>query len=332
MAVVHRDESGVVSAGKEDLPGGKTQAIPMHWLLLCVLPALVINSSFIAGIVRMAINDDRFTHVLVMPFVALYTLWHDAENGYRRQEVDGRLALVVSWVGISSGLWGGFLYQGDDAVFLRAGVLLAGIMCGFLSLYGWQRLCERRFVFLLLALAMPPSEMFLIGFEQWLQRWSANVTQVFFEVVGLSYIRSELVFSLAGIDIVVARECSGVRSTIAIFVAVVTASRFLAGSGWGRMLVCAAAIPVAVIKNGLRITLLGALAVWVSPEVLQGPLHRYGGMIFSIIAVFIFVPVIVLVRLVERRFAPKSAADEDGASVVWSRVVRAVAKSTLDLR
>jgi exosortase len=332
LCVVHRDEKGAVSPGKEDVPVKNTQAMPMHWLLLCVLPTLVINSSFVVGIVRMAIDDDRYTHVLVIPLVAIYTLWQDAENGYRRREAGGKLALAVSWVGISSGLWGSVLYDGYDAVFLRAWVLLVGVVSGFLSLYGWQQLCQRRFVFLLLALAMPPSEMFLVGFEQWLQRWSANVTQLFFDVVGLSYIRSELTFSLAGIEIVVAKECSGVRSAIAIFVAVVAASRFLAASGWGRILVCAAAIPVAVIKNGLRITFLGALAVWVSPDVLQGPLHRYGGMIFSIVGLFFFVPFIALVRLVERRFASKSSADENVESVVCKKCDRADSKGISDSR
>jgi len=330
LGVIYNDEGRAGSPEKEVLVRRITRALPTHWFVLCVLPAVLINVSFIAGIVQTAISDDRFTQVLAMPLVALYTLWQDAEDGYRRKEGKRHLALVCAWVGMSSGLWSDGFYDGSGSVFLRACALLVGMMCGFMWLYGWEHFLERRFVFLLLALAMPPSEAFLVAFEEWLQRWSANVTQVFFEVVRLSYIRSELMFSLPGIDIVVARECSGVRSAIAIFVAVVSASRFLAASVWGRILLCATAIPLAVVKNGLRITLLGALAVWVSPEVFQGPMHRYGGMIFSVIALLLYIPVIIVVRRIERRNGAQSQADVGLAIVLWRSVVRALSKSSAD--
>ena len=58
----------------------------------------------------------------------------------------------------------------------------------------------------------------------------------------------------------------------------------------------AAAVPVAVVKNGIRIAVLSLLATYVDPTFLTGQLHHEGGMVFFLIAVILMVPLLVALR------------------------------------
>jgi exosortase/archaeosortase family protein len=56
-------------------------------------------------------------------------------------------------------------------------------------------------------------------------------------------------------------------------------------------------VPLAVFKNGLRITTLSALAIYVNPQFLYGNLHRHGGIVFFIIGLL---PLLFLLAYFQR--------------------------------
>ena len=71
-------------------------------------------------------------------------------------------------------------------------------------------------------------------------------------------------------------------------------------SSWARALLLLAALPVLVIKNGIRISTLTILAVRVDPEFLFGRLHREGGFIFFAIGLLILWPVLRALQRMEQ--------------------------------
>jgi exosortase/archaeosortase family protein len=61
-------------------------------------------------------------------------------------------------------------------------------------------------------------------------------------------------------------------------------AQMLLRSPWRKAVVIAVAIPLSVVKNGLRIFVLGMLGTRVDPSFLTGRLHRQGGIIYFLIA------------------------------------------------
>jgi len=111
----------------------------------------------------------------------------------------------------------------------------------------------------------------------------------------------------------VAPECSSIRSSLILLVTTMVVAQLLLRSTWRKAAVVAAAIPLSVAKNGLRIFVIGMLATRVDPGFLTGRLHRQGGVIFLLIALaVIFLVIWILRRGEEDRPANKVAPAKQG--------------------
>jgi len=280
----------------------KATVMPVHWLVFVLVPALVGHFYGIRATFERALLDDRLSHVLALPIVGLILLWLDGEDGYQIADHWQVGAGVLAACAVLAGLRGGRLFEGDQGAIIQFFVFLVALCCGFACLYGWETFARQRFAFFVFALSTPPPEWALQWFETFLQTQSANAAEPLFRFIGISYLRHDTVFSLPGMVIEVARECSGVRSAIAILAATVLGSRLAIQSPIGRVLLCASAIPIAIAKNAVRIALLAGCGLWISPDILRGPLHKYGGPVFSVVAVLLFVPLVVGLQWVERRW------------------------------
>jgi exosortase len=113
---------------------------------------------------------------------------------------------------------------------------------------------------------------------------------------------------LPDITIEVARECSGIRSSIALALTCLAGSYLLLRKGWLRAALVLAVIPVAVVKNAIRIATLSLLAVHVDPGFLFGRLHHDGGFVFFGIGLGMLFCALRLFQRLERRHAPNEAA------------------------
>ena len=59
------------------------------------------------------------------------------------------------------------------------------------------------------------------------QHGSAEVLSLFYELAGVPFFREGMTFSLTGLDLEVARQCSGIHSTLALFIASLVGGHFL---------------------------------------------------------------------------------------------------------
>ena len=60
------------------------------------------------------------------------------------------------------------------------------------------------------------------------------------------------------------------------------------------------AFPLGLVKNGIRITTLTLLAVYVDPSFLTGNLHHDGGFVFFLLALAMLAPVLLLLEKSDR--------------------------------
>jgi exosortase/archaeosortase family protein len=74
-------------------------------------------------------------------------------------------------------------------------------------------------------------------------------------------------------------------------------------SFWKQVFLVLSSLFVMVLKNGVRITTLTLLAVYVNPSFLFGRLHREGGIVFFLLGLVLMLPIL---WLLERSEAPEN--------------------------
>jgi exosortase/archaeosortase family protein len=79
------------------------------------------------------------------------------------------------------------------------------------------------------------------------------------------------------------------------------AAHFYLRTRWGMLLFILLVIPVAMIKNGIRIATLTLLSLYVDPSFLKGSLHRDGGFVFFFLGLAILAVALIWIRKAERR-------------------------------
>ncbi|HEY5813002.1 MAG TPA: exosortase/archaeosortase family protein, partial [Terrimicrobiaceae bacterium] len=113
---------------------------------------------------------------------------------------------------------------------------------------------------------------------------------MFFTIAGTPMLRSGAVFQLPGIAIEVAQECSGIRSSWVLFITTLAASYLFLNSPWRRAALIAFVIPLAILRNGFRILVIGVLCVELGPQMIHSVVHKQGGPLFfalSLIPLFL---------------------------------------------
>jgi exosortase len=161
-------------------------------------------------------------------------------------------------------------WSADAAIFapdqLSMTILALVVMCWgiFVVCFG-VTLCRKvSFGLLFLLFMVPFPSFFLDAIIGFLQRSSAEATDVMFSLLGVPVLRQGFVFSLSNFTIHVAPACSGIRSALALFITSIVAGHFFLLSPWGKMGLVAIVIPLAIIKNAFRIVGLALLAtMWI---------------------------------------------------------------------
>lgn len=234
---------------------------------------------------RHSMKEELHSHILLIPVVSLYLA-----SIQRDQLQKDRYASTVGWVMfcVLAGLvylvpklagWSGEWSANDRLTQLIGCYVLLLVAGGFAFLgTGWMRMLAFPFAFLVLMIPMP--DAMVVGFEEWLMRWSAWMAEILFHLTGTPVHRDGQVIELPGIVLRVARECSGIRSTVVLFITSVLASYLFLKSSWHRAILVALVIPLGIFRNGLRVLVIGLLCVHISPEMIDSWVHHKGGPLF----------------------------------------------------
>jgi len=277
------------------------------FLLLCLVP-LAIAWDSMGEISRLVLENGTFSAAPLIPMVSAFLIYTDRRAIFSRVSfgwIPGAAMIVPGLVFIDLvrlNVWK--LSGANQCALLIFGILL--VWAGAFGLFfGTNAARAARFPLLFLIFAVPIPEPFLSKITELLQAGSAEVAEWFFKLGGIPYFRKDFVFALPGVTIRVADECSGIRSSLALLITTVLAAHLFLRSTWRKLLLCAVVIPLAVLKNGLRIMTLSVLSIYVNPGFLYGNLHRRGGIVFFAIAL---VPLVFLLAFLQRGERPRTSA------------------------
>jgi len=250
------------------------------------LAAAVLALCFIVPLwklARFAAGDELYSYILLIPAVSAYLAWLQKKNLPPMSLPAKKAAVLFFAGGIAVTAWHSLipLSSGlDDLARMTLAFLLFLAGAGFLIL-GGATMRTLSFPFALLVFLIPFPDFLRDGIETALQHGSATATGWMFAVSDVPALREDdLAFRLPTITLQVAPECSGIHSTVVLFITSLVAGHFFLRQPWKRAVLCLAVIPLALLRNGFRIFVLGELCTHIGPQMIDSPVHHHGGPLF----------------------------------------------------
>src|SRR5437879_8414166 len=290
-------EGGRASAGNRDQWRGFALAAACLTLLFC---------KPLYSLARFAARSDLYSYILLIPFVSLYLVWLKKRDLPRGSRPIRWLAAFPSGAGLAALAGYGWAVHGAAALAEADGLallafsffsLLAGAACLFL---GREHLRALVFPLGFLIFITPIPGFLMDGIEVFLQQGSAAVAHTLFSLSGTPFARNGLVFQLPGIPIRVAPECSGIHSSLILFITSLLAGHLFLRTPWKRTVLALAVIPLALVRNGLRIFTIGELCVHIGPEMIISVIHRRGGPLFFLLSLAPFFFFLIILQKSDR--------------------------------
>jgi exosortase len=257
--------------------------------------------------IHFALQNDDASHILLIPLICAWVIYLERRTVFHRLSSDIPSAVFLFFVAAFFYAW--TTWYGAKWILLSnlTGYGLALVLfwiSGFALFFGRPALQNARFSLLFLFLAVPLPEFLLNRAILVLQKGSAEITAALFDLMGVPFLREGFVFHLARVNIEVARECSGIRSSMALLILALLVAHFSLKSIWKKALFVACGLFMMIIKNGIRIATLTMLATYVDPSFLTGKLHHQGGVVFFLLGLLFLLPVLLLLERSERKESP----------------------------
>jgi exosortase C (VPDSG-CTERM-specific) len=265
-------------------------------LVLCV-----VFSGAIVNWVRFAVSKERNTYLLLVPIVTAYLIRTCRKHLRREFTTSPFAALVPVVIGASALVFGRFVADPIDLLSLRIFALLNFLLAGAFVFFGKQLLRQITFPIAFLIFAVPVAPTLVGHIEIFLQYTSAEAAYWLMSLVGIPMIREGINFRLPNIYIQVAQECSGYNSTFTLFMVSTVAGYMFLKSHSKRAILSLAVIPLAILRNGFRVTTLAALCVYVDPKLIDSDIHHKGGPLFFALSLIPFFLILWALRKSESR-------------------------------
>jgi exosortase C (VPDSG-CTERM-specific) len=285
-------------------PVAATAELPVQLRRLAVFSvilALAFSKPLLA-LIQFSWHSELYSHVLLVPFISAYLAWLK-KNELRPYSAPARklallplatglLLLVGCHFALRSGLK---LAPVDSLAWTILSFVFLFIGACFLSL-GKQNVHMLAFPLAFLIFLVPFPGFLEKALESFLQYRSADAAELLFGIAGTPLLRHGVDFHLPGFSLSVAPECSGIRSTLVLFITSLVAGHLFLRSPWKRALFALAIIPLGILRNAFRIVTIGELCIHVDPSFIDSPIHHRGGPVFFVISMIPFLLLLYYLR------------------------------------
>jgi exosortase C (VPDSG-CTERM-specific) len=286
----------------------RVQGFGRYWLLAIFTVILIaVYAQPLYRLVRYSLGNQLYSHILMIPFVSAYLV--GLKRGRlpapsTRFSIYAAIPLVLGLFSVSLFLvlkaWGWALPAPDQLSLTTLSFVLF-LIAGTAWIFGPARTRALAFPLAFLLFIAPFPGFVTHAIEMFFQHASADAASLMFGLSQTSVLRDGLFFKLPGITIEVAEECSGIRSTLVLFITSLVGSYLFFQSKTHRALLAFAIIPIAIVRNGFRIFTIAMLCVHVRPDMIHSWIHKRGGPIFFALSLIPFFALLLYLYSRERR-------------------------------
>jgi len=249
--------------------------------------------------VRLSLSNDDISYAILIPLISASILFIERRKVFFELSIDKALGGCILIFGVLTAVASRLMGGVSDVDLQLSGYILSLVLvwlAGFALFFGRAAFKAAHFSLGFLFLMVPPPSILLDRVVYLLQAGSTWITAALFDLLHVPALREGFVFHLARVDIEVAKECSGIRSSMALLILALLATHFTLKSFWKKVLFLACGLFMMILKNGIRIATLTLLAMNVDPGFLYGRLHHRGGVVFFLIGLVLLLPVLLFLQ------------------------------------
>ena len=261
------------------------------WGGICFAVALLAGfAQPLLALINYAAGSDLYSYILLIPFVSAYLIYLRRDQLPKNYAIDLPVAMAFLVTGVATLVftyWLNFVGRAPVANYYFVLLTLSFLCClaagGFLFLgRDWMRAAAFPLAYLIFMVPMP--DPMADALETASKYASAEMANVLFHLSGTPFLRAGLIFQLPNIKIEVAQECSGIRSSWVLLMTSILAANLFLKTPWRRFALVVFVIPLAILRNGFRILVIGLLCVNVGPQMIHSVIHRRGGPVFFVLS------------------------------------------------
>ena len=279
------------------------------------IAALLVGICFALPLYRLvgfAAKSQLYSHILLIPFISAYLirLQSKVSAGEKlaratRSSPPAAITFILLGTGLliffrvaQSYAW---QWSKTDYFCVHTASAVAFYYAACFLLVPVETLRRYTFPLAFLIFAIPFPDRLYHGIETFLQYRSADAAHLLFSLTGMPVWRDGTEFRLPGFSLEVAPECSGIHSSLVLFISSFLAAYMLLRTRWSRIIFVACIIPLGIVRNGFRIWTLGELCVQFSHDWINSELHHRGGPIFFALSLIPLFALLFLLRKLETK-------------------------------
>jgi exosortase len=291
------------------VPGNNGDNLLKKYILiffLIVSAGILIFYNPLFELALLSSRSELYSHFFFIPLVSVFFIITERKEVLNRTGYSlnpGVFFMSAGLVAYGLGLLFLNTLEKNDFLSICTFGFVLWIIGGFILSFGYQPFRKTPFPLLFLFFMVPIPSFILDPVISVLQVWSAHSVQLIFELINFSYLRDGMFFEVpGGIAIEVARQCSGIRSSLALLITSVIAGYMFLENRWSRLILALFVLPVTIFKNALRITSLTLLASYFDESWLTDSwLHKSGGIVYFSIALCVLGSALLALKWFERK-------------------------------
>lgn len=230
-------------------------------------------------------HDENYSHGFLIVPAAAYFAWQRraALKGATSNPSAWGLAVLVGSLGVlTAGILGAEL-------FLTRVSLVGAIGGAVLFVFGWRHLRLLAFPIGLLLLMIPVPAIIFNQITFPLQLLASRCGEAALTAFQVPVLREGNVITLANTTLEVVEACSGIRSLVSLLTLAIIYGAVSQSPLFARIALALAAIPVAVVANGLRVAGTGLAAQFFGAGAADGFFHTFSGwLLFAVAFLMLF--------------------------------------------
>jgi exosortase C (VPDSG-CTERM-specific) len=250
-----------------------------------ILLTVFFSKALIALAIHVA-NSDLHSYILLVPVISVYLIYNRRDRLTRSYSSSPGLAVIPLLGGLAALVFAvtGPSLSHNDHLSLIALAYFCLLTAGAFFFLGrsWMKAVAFPFAFLIFIVPMPDSMANVL--ERASQLASTEAANLFFDGTGTPVMRDGTIFQLPNIAIQVGQECSGIRSSVVLFLTSLVGANLFLKNRWRQALFIGFVIPLGILRNGFRVWFIGTLCIYFGPHMIHSVFHRRGGPVFFILS------------------------------------------------